>query len=340
MAKIDDVAKLAKVSKGTVSNVFSGKRPTSDRVKERVFKAAKQLNYSPNHIARSLATKKTMIIGVKIPYANKRLLSGFHTKFISGAIAEASKKNYRILIDTIFPKDSNIAQISTDPMDGVIVIDPEKNDKRIDFLKQSNTPFVILGEAYSEKEILSVDNNNEEIVYKVTDLLIQKGHKKILFLNAHKNKTVAHDRKKGFFRALKEKKIIYNDKYNIYQEDYFEEQSVYGYKITKEILKEHKETNYTAIITDTDIVAIGVLKALKELRKKVPEDISLVALSDDVVLAYETDPLLTTVNLFPESLGRESVKLLLERIENKGISSKVIIPAKIIERNSCNSIKR
>lgn len=87
MAKIDDVARLAGVSKGTVSNVFSQKRPTSKKVTERVLNASKELNYVPNHIARSLVTKKTMAIGLTIPHGHF-FFSVFHNQFINGVVLE------------------------------------------------------------------------------------------------------------------------------------------------------------------------------------------------------------------------------------------------------------
>lgn len=340
MSKIDDVAKLAKVSKGTVSNVFSGKRPTSKDVRARVFKAAKELNYSPNHIARSLVTKETMIIGLKIPFAQNKTLGSLHTKLVNGVIAEASLNNYRVLIDISSPDGLDIRHLSTDPMDGVIVMDPQQNDIRIDILKERGTPFVVIGVPHIEKDIPYVNNNNQEVVYRITNLLFKKGHEKILFLNAPESKTVSVDRKCGFFRALNKAGIKYDGSFNIYKRDHFEDDSTYGYNVTKKIFGK-KTDDFTAIITDTDTVAIGVLKALKEMKIKVPKDISLISLSNDLALAYETIPKLTTVNLFPERLGREAVKLLLEQIKhnnNDTINPRVIIPAQIIERETCTNM--
>jgi DNA-binding LacI/PurR family transcriptional regulator len=315
MSKIDDVAKLAKVSKGTVSNVFSGKRPTSKEVKKRVLEAAKKLNYSPNHIARSLVTKQTMIIGLKMSYGKNLFLTSWHTHLISGVLKEAALRNYRVLIDTIPQKDLYRPYLSTDPMDGVIVLGPKKVDERIDYLKETGIPFVIIG-THRQEGIAYVDSNNEEMVFNVTRLLIKKGHQRILFLNAPEAKTVSYERERGFFRAFRENNLSVKETDNIYNEHPLEDPTLYGYKITKNLFEQAKEINYTAIIADTDQVALGVLKALKELDKNVPKDVSLVALSDDFVLSHEIDPPLTTVKLFPEKLGEEAVKLLIEKIEN------------------------
>lgn len=334
MSKIDDVARLAKVSKGTVSNVFSGKRPTSEDVRRRVFKAAKELNYTPNHIARSLVTKETMIIGLKIPFAQNKLLGGLHTKLVNGVIAQAALNNYRVLIDTSPPEGTDIKHLSTDPMDGVIVMDPEKEDIRVEILKERGAPFVVVGVPHDATDVPYVNNNNVEVTTSMTELLIKNGHRKILFLNAPVIKTVSEDRKHGFYQGFEKQLVPYDESYNIYKEDQYEDSSLYGYRMVKYYFEDKKEMPFTAIITDTDAVAVGVLRALRELALNVPEDISVVALSDD--LANALDPPLTTVNLYPERLGREAVKLLIEQIKARDLSmnTRVIVPAQIIERTS------
>lgn len=83
MATINDVAKAAGVSKGTVSSVFSKKRPISRPVTERVLAVAKDLGYYPNHVARSLAIKKTMIAGLKMPISKNSVMSGFEIQMIN-----------------------------------------------------------------------------------------------------------------------------------------------------------------------------------------------------------------------------------------------------------------
>ena len=332
MPKVDDVARLSKVSKGTVSNVFSGKRPTSDEVKKRVLEAARILKYTPNHIARSLVTKKTLIIGLKMPCGKNVSLSSLHTDILNGVIMEAAVKNYRVLIDTIPPEEQSRSYVSTDPIDGVIVLGPEKGDVRIKTLCQSDIPFVVIGVPYGISEASYVDNNNEEMLTSIVNLLAGKGRKKILFLNAVKTKTVAMIRGKGFKKGLEENRLEFCESDMVYNRYVYEDYSVYGYNATMEAFKAGGE--HDAIIADTDRVAAGVLKALKEMGKKVQEDISVVALSDDYLLSRESDTPLTTVNLFPELLGKEAVRLLMAKMQQPDDYSdrRVIIPARIIER--------
>lgn len=332
MSKVDDVAKLSNVSKGTVSNVFSGKRPTSDEVKKRVLEAARILKYTPNHIARSLVTKKTLIIGLKMPYGKNVSLGSLHTDILTGVVTEAAAKNYRVLIDTIPPGEQNRPYISTDPIDGVIVLGPERDDVRIKALCQSDIPFVVIGVPYGITEVSYVDNNNEEMLAAIVSLLAGKGRKKILFLNAVETKTVAMIRGEGFKKGLEENRLEFRETDMVYNRYLYEDSIIYGYNATMEAFR--SGGGHDAIIADTDRVAAGVLKALKEMGKQAQKDIPVVALSDDYLLSRESDAPLTTVNLFPGLLGREAVKLLMEKMQQPDAYSdrRVIIPARIIER--------
>ncbi|WP_096185566.1 LacI family DNA-binding transcriptional regulator [Evansella halocellulosilytica] len=342
MAKIDDVAKRANVSKGTVSNVFSQKRPISEKVKKRVLEAAKELKYTPNHIARSLVTKKTMTISLNIPYSKNLSLSTFHTNLINGVITEASLQNYRILIDTLSQDELELPFISRDGMDGVILLDPRTNDNRMEYLTHFDIPFVVIGQP--SKEYLGkapyVDNNNIEITEEITTYLLNKGHEKILYLNAPTIMTVSKIREKGYLQAFHKVKKSADLSKVIFKESLKQDPSVYGYEKVLECFQQDKE-RYTAIIADTDKVALGAIRALKEMDLSVPEDVSIVALSDDLVLSHELDPPLSTVDMHATQLGYESVRMLFAQIgvgDYKKTNSK-IVKARFEVRSSCEIAK-
>jgi len=333
MAKISDVAKLAGVSKGTVSNVFSMKRGVSEAVKERVLSAAETLNYTPNHIARSLTTKQTMIIGLKMPRSHGLNLGEFHANLLNGVVVTAAKKNYRVLIDTLLPKNLDLSYATAEPFDGVIILDPTEDDDRITQLHRRKLPFVVVGSPKSRyvntDEILSVDNDNENIAFEICQLLIEKGHRNILFLNAPSSQTVANERKKGFFKAFKARNLPHLESFNYYKPNKLEDPIAYGYAATLKFFKEETNIPYTAIIADADRVALGILQALNELGKKIPDDVSLVALSDDLPSTKELGFNLTTVDLRAFNLGVEATQLLFEKMTSKEKvkAHKVIVPA-------------
>lgn len=343
MAKIDDVAKLANVSKGTVSNVFSRKRPISEAVRKRVLDASKELNYIPNHIARSLATKQTMTIGLNIPYAKNIFFNSFQNHLINGVVSEASAKNYRILIDTISQEKVELPYLSSFPIDGAIIIDPKNEDDRIEFLHQIRMPFVVIGKPSNGKieDIASVDNDNEQIGYDTCAYLLARGHKHIVFLNAPEVMTVSLDRKKGFERAFADYQIDCWPYFHHFKPNLKKDAAEFGYEITLQIIAEQKKT-VTAIMADEDKMAIGVLRALFAMGLNVPGDISVIVISGDPTTARQTEPALTTVDLRASLLGSTAVTILLRKlgIVEGDAPLRTIIDAKMIERSSCVSVQK
>ncbi|RKL65003.1 LacI family transcriptional regulator [Salipaludibacillus neizhouensis] len=342
MSKIDDVAKLANVSKGTVSNVFSQKRPISEKVRIRVLDAAQELKYTPNQIARSLVTKKTMTISLNIPHSKNLSLSTFHTNLINGVITEASAQNYRILIDTLSQDQLDLPFLSRDAVDGVVILNPRSDDSRLKYLKHFGIPFVVIGEPSDEyiDQVSYTDNNNEEIVREITLFLLEKGHERILYLNAPSIMTVSKVREKGFYQAYKDLSLSPEQAKVYFKESLSEDPGVYGYEKVLEYLQDNKG-EFTAIITDTDKVALGALRALKELDLIIPEDISIIALSDDLVLSHELTPPLSTVDMDATKLGQESVRMLFNQLGVGDFepSKKKIVKAKFKPRGSCAKAK-
>lgn len=333
MATIDDVAKQAGVSKGTVSSVFSKKRPISRVVTERVLSVAKELGYYPNHVARSLSLKKTMIAGLKMPLSRDGSMSAFESQMINGVIKECSKQGYRVLLDTL-PDQDDPTQFSIDPVDGVIMLNPRTQDPRIERYNHMGIPLVLVGRPDPMEESISfVDNNNEELGYQVAYYLLELGHTSILFLNSSSNMTVSFDRERGVAKAFAEKGVPFDKKYvKNYSRTIFASPTEYGYS---SLHSTYSTMRYTAIITDTDRVALGVMRAAREIGIEIPEQLSVIALSNDAILAQETTPKLTSVELSAETLGVEAAKVLLEKINDMNVVHQKIVDAKLVIRESC-----
>ncbi|MFD0678693.1 MULTISPECIES: LacI family DNA-binding transcriptional regulator [unclassified Paenibacillus] len=341
MAKIDDVARLAKVSKGTVSNVFSQKRPTSKEVTDRVMKVSRQLNYVPNHIARSLVTKKTMAIGLTIPHGNF-FFSAFHNQFINGVILEASYYGYRVLLDMIPVQKVKTPFLSSYPIDGAIVMSPATDDERINLMHHGQIPFVTVGRVMNSNvnHTSSVDSDNLMIIYSICKYLIDKGHRNIMFLNANELMTVSIDRKAGFIKAMEDYHIeleehMIHHKPAILSSEYMD----YGYEETIRTLGK-LEKKVTAIIADDDRTAFSVMNAIKDLELRVPEDVSLFVICGDLSMMYQSNPSLTSMDLQPSELGVQAVKMLMHKLDVLPgyFPENILVESKIIERDSCSSI--
>lgn len=333
MATINDVARLAGVSKGTVSSVFSKKRPISREVTERVLEAAKNLGYFPNHVARSLAMKKTMIAGLKMPVSRDSSMSGFEVQMVNGVMKECSKQGYRVLLDTL-PEHDDPTQFSSDPVDGVIMLNPRKHDKRILRYSQMDIPLVLVGRPDPPDEsICYVDNNNMELSAQVGDYLLAKGHKDILFLNAGSDMTVSLDRRRGLFEAFHRQSVATKRIHVLnYSRAEHRNPTEYGYMSLRRM---HGNVPFTAVIADTDQVAVGVLRAVAELGIDIPGQLSVIALSNDATLSQVITPQLTSMELSAETLGAEAAKILIEKMEGAEGVHQRIVDAKLVIRSSC-----
>ncbi|GAB6930375.1 LacI family transcriptional regulator CcpA [Paenibacillus sp. JCM 10914] len=343
MAKIDDVARLAGVSKGTVSNVFSQKRPTSKKVTERVLNASKELNYVPNHIARSLVTKKTMAIGLTIPHGHF-FFSVFHNQFINGVVLEASIYGYRVLLDMIAAEEVKTPSLASYPIDGAIVLGPTVEDKRIQMLHQNQLPFVTVGKIMSDglPNELTVNNDNKQIIRDICEYLIELGHRHMVFLNAGKRMTVSIERTESFVHILEEngidvKPYMIHYKPELQSEKYM----TYGYDEIFRVIGTMKR-QVTAIIADDDRTALSALNAIKDLGLSVPEDISLFVICGDLSIMHQMTPSLTGMDLQPSELGAQSVRLLMHKLGvlEGEFSHNLIIKSNMIERSSCQVVPR
>ncbi|MRN53900.1 LacI family DNA-binding transcriptional regulator [Paenibacillus monticola] len=336
MATIDDVAKASGVSKGTVSSVFSKKRPISKEVTERVLAAAKVLNYKPNYWARSLANKSTRIIGLNIQ-GEKFKFSQFHLSLLNGVLSVCYEHGYRLLVNTLSHSYQNkLEHMVTGPANGEILLNPESEDERIIERLSGDVPIVLIGRPSSdfENHISYVDNDNVSMTEQITRYLLDLGHRNFLFLNAPKDRTVAVDRARGFLAAVQEAGLPQSSYRIVYKPDPDNSSLDFGYETTLKALQANQAI--TAIIADTDTMALGVYKAAESLRINIPSQLSVFAFSDDSVFSPEFTPPLTGVRLHAERLGREAAVMLIEQMTgNVNTVKRTIVPTDMVIRSSC-----
>ncbi|MCI3923736.1 LacI family transcriptional regulator [Paenibacillus sp. TRM 82003] len=345
MSTIEDVAKAAGVSKSTVSNVFSKKRPISREVSERVIDAARELNYKPNYWARSLANKETRILGINM-VGEKVKFGTFHMTLLNGVLDACYGKGYRLLVNTLPADYSNqLENWSTDPVDGEILLDPVSDDPRLEDRLGRGIPVVVIGRPSErfESSVSYVDNDNAGAGRDVTRYLLGLGHRRIVFLNAPKGRTVAQDREAGYRRALQEAGLAYDATLMTYKEDNDESSIDFGYRHAKRWLT--SGSGVTAFIADTEKAAQGVYLAADELGLRIPQDVSVISFSVEGSHAPDIQPPLCSVRLNGEVLGREAAGLLIEgcAAKSKAASAsafvrRIIIPSELIPRGSCGPV--
>lgn len=332
---IKDVAKEANVATSTVSRVLANSDKISDKTKERVNAAIKKLNYTPNIIARGLANNKTRILAVILPKEAENIFANpFFIQAMKGISICAQKEDYYIMYGFNQDHDNEMEWlkkfINSNLVDGICLLKVKEHDEVIEYLKEIEFPFVVIGRPDNIENVLWVDNDNVRAMYDLVNKLISYGHKKIGFIGAKSNLNVSRDRLKGYKKALQDNNIEIDENL-IYMANDFNKK--YGEIAVNKILKQSQPT---AIVTTDDLLAFGVIEVLnsKELN-----DISIVGFNNIQISEYQK-PSLSSVDINSEELGYYATSLLINKLEGREINlNKYIIETKLIERESIKIIE-
>lgn len=323
---IKEIAELAGVSTATVSKILNDKdQDISEATRKRVLDIVERVGYIPNGIAKSLRMKNTKTIGIIMP----DVMNLFFSELARGVEDAAEKKGYSVILcnsDNKESKEEKYIQILQEKMvDGIILTASENSVKRS--LSRRKIPMVLLDRDIStDEKVGRITVDNEEGTYNATKLLIEKGCKNIGFISSNKNTKSSAQRLKGYENAILGNKINL-DKNKIFLQNYTIET---GYKGTVSLLE---KTNIDGICCGNDLIAIGVIKALKERGIKVPEDVKVIGF-DDISISKYMDPPLTTIRQPIYQMGEEAVKMLIGIIEGKEMNLIKVFSTKLIERGS------
>lgn len=331
-ATIKEVAKLAGVSPSTVSRVISDSPRISDETKEEVRKIMKTLGYHPNAIARSLVSRATKTIGIVMPQSTQEaFLNPFFPEALSGVSRAAHEEGYCILLSTGNDEKEQLESIKGIVMggrvDGVIIMYSSVENVVLKAVSSLKIPVLIIGKPIDAKGVLYVDNDNVEAAHKVTQKLIEKGHKRIAFISGSLNYIVSLDRLDGYRDAIIENNMEFNREY-IKQCEYSKES---GARAMKELLN-YKEKPTAVVLTD-DVMAFGALEEAKKAGVRVPEQLEVVSFNN-IPLAEFCTPGLTSVDINARSLGYEAARLMVEKIKGTAGEDRVIVPTKIVYRET------
>ncbi|MDR1654911.1 MAG: LacI family transcriptional regulator [Treponema sp.] len=327
---IKDVAKTAQVSVGTASMALNGKQRVKPRTREKVLAVAESLGYHPNKYARLLSGKRTMVVGLIIT----DITNPFFGIIIDMVQEELARQGYDIFLEitkgSITKEQHFIKKFIEMKTDAVIIVPSHKqapNTAHLQTLRSRRIPFCFITAYYSGVSAPCVMTDLSEGSYLLTKYLLERGHRKIMYIIANRAIPVSNLRAEGFLRAYRETGIPFSPEFLVISEPSFQG----GYHSTSDIIKKDLPD---AILTMNDIMAMGVLKKLKEHAIRVPEDIS-VAGYDDLLYASLLETPLTTVRQPMEQMCKKTVELILSKIEMPDdINEKILISPQLIIRDS------
>ncbi len=309
-----DVSKKAGVSVITVSRVINTPEKVKESTRKKVEKVMKEIGFQPNHTAKALVTNKTRTIHLFHPQVFDTS-DPFITKLIGGISCELSHNHYSLL----FRKDWDFPY----KCDGVIAMGLGKGDDLL-LKEKMKVPCVLFGET---KGIDWVNVNDVKGAYKMAQYIISQGHTQIGMLVIDSPEPFAEQRFEGYLLALEEHGIPVNLNYIRYTSTLEKD----GYQATLDLLT---KTDITALFCSTDLIALGAIRAARELGKDIPSEFS-VSGYDGVWLDKIAEPQLTTIRQPVFEIGQNLARLLIARIEcpDKSVEN-ILYDPEIIIRNS------
>jgi len=331
-----DVAKKSGVSRTTVSFVLNNSpgKKLSEETRQRVLRAADELNYKPNIKARDLALTRNSSIGVFICRSQFFFSDAFIPKIIEGIAQKLNKYRVQLILQPVKLEQSNYLQIAKkDNLDGIIILNTHDRDEGLKQVIDSGFPVIVIG-TISNKGVMQVDIDNKVSAKNAVKYLINLGHRKIAIItHAPTIYYSARDRLNGYREAMEEGSIDVIPE--LIKFGNFSEGS--GYSAMKEILRLKERP--TAIFAGNDVVCYGAIKAIKDSFLDIPDDISIVGFDDDYLSRY-LDPPLTTVSLPATGLGSKAASMIIDLISGKNNikPEQVILPSYFSIRKSCRKI--
>lgn len=329
---IKEIASAAGVSIATVSKVVNGKDCNiSAATRQRVLKTINELNYVPNRIASSMVTKNTYTIGLLIP----DITNPFFPEIARGVEDYANKAGYQVVLcnsDNDLKKESEYIHMFQEKMvDGIIITSSASraSEEHSRNYMKIGIPIITVDrdmkDCKTQGKIL-VDNTKG--AFEAVSYMIGKGYKKILHLSGSMNSIPSIQRFNGYKKALKHCNIGFNS--DLYFEGTYDVDS--GYKGIKEVI--NKKIDFDSVFCGNDLIAIGAMKAIKELGLKIPKDIGIMGF-DNIYISELVTPSLSTVKQPNYNMGYKAAQLLINAIKNPSkTEGEVVLETELIIRES------
>jgi len=330
---MEHVARVAGVSKATVSRVLSNSPRISQKTRTRVLEAVRSLSYEPNYIARSLSKRTTHSIGVVL----EDIMNPFYTQVAKGIETVLKAGGYTmVLTSSGFVCEEELELTRTllrYKVDGILLTPVEADSLAVNILKRRGVPFFILNAKSEDPGISWIDSDNRLGGYMATRYLLGLGHRRFLVLSSNRVQGT-RDRLEGFKQAVAEKGLSLSDQILLGDAAFRED----GYRLVGEFIRERGVAALpSAIVAVNDTTAIGAMECLFEHGVRIPQDVSIIGY-DDIYLAPITRVPLTTVHQSKFRMGEIAARGLLEMLQRGQAPEEghhFLIHPKLVVRESC-----
>ncbi len=326
---LEDVAQIAGVSRALVSLVMRDSPRVSDESRQRVTEAAAKLGYRPNLMARNLAARKTMTIGV--------LLNDLHNPWFAevtdGIHTSAERHGYQLILAS-GRRSPRLESRAVDTflasrVDGVIVAGCRMPVARLEAVA-TEVALVSVGRAFANDDIGTVNTDDADGARLAVEHLYELGHRRIAHIDGGKGAGAA-PRRTGYLRTMRA--LGLTDHAQVSTGDFTEEAGAHA---AARLLR--GPVLPTAIFTANDLSAVGVIDEIERFGLVVPDDVSVVGF-DNTSLAALNHIGLTTIDQPRREMGAAAARMLIEAINDRGELSDVLMPPSLVTRRTTAPVK-
>ena len=326
---IKEIAKIANVSLMTVSRALNNNPRVREQTRKKILNIAKELNYRPNRIARSLVSKKSNLISLIVADIRNQ----FFAELARGIEDKAWESGYNVIISSTDndPKrlESQVRLMMEMGVDGFILASVRLKEPIVDTLIQQGIPVVLVNRKLASENVSYVVIDNQRGAYLVMEHLITHGCRNIAIINGSTDLSTCAERLKGYKKALTKHGLALRPEY-VANGSFTKE---HGYTAAKKMLSMPDRPD--AIFGASDLIALGAMKAADELGFRIPDDLSLVGFDDT---EFSSNPRidLTTVSQRKYEMGRLGVQVITEIIEGTeaNYTNRIVLEPHLIVRNS------
>lgn len=326
---IKELAKLAGVSPATISLVLNNKKGVGEKKRKEILQLIKEKGYA---VQKRANPKKQNILFIR--YSKTRHIveenAGFISKILDGVETECRKQHYNLTIHTSEGNlEETLKSIDCSNFYGMVILGTELEQSDYEILKTLSVPYVVVDNNMPELDCNSVSIDNRENVFKAVKFFAQQGYDEIGYFKGNENIRNLIEREQSIYEAAAEYGL------NISEENVFQVPTTMlgAYEKTEQYLKENRRMP-KCIFADNDIIAIGLIKALKQEGYRVPEDISVIGF-DNIPFAKINSPAISTMSVNTSILGTMTLLLLKNTAEDENYRNvKVRIGGELIRRQS------
>jgi DNA-binding LacI/PurR family transcriptional regulator len=325
---LDEVARVAGVSRATVSRVVNGVSTVDEGIRQTVERAISSTGYRPNRAARSLVTRRAGSIALVLPEQRRMMGDPFFVQVVSGvsSVVRSSGVHLVLMMAGSDTNDHVLADLRQGRLDGVILIYTHHDDPLPGLLVESHLPVVMSGRPDRPLSISYVDVNQLAGTAMVADRLVARGCRRIATISGPSDSTAGQDRLTGFLDAMRG-----HDRHDVavVEGDFTWDG---GAAAMERLLARSPDVD--GVFIASDLMAHGALSVLRRHGRRVPDDVAVVGF-DDSSAALACDPPLTTVRQPVEDMAAEMARILLRQIERSDVPpSPVVFEPTLVVRGS------